>query len=88
MVELLKQPPYAPIAVEKQILIIFAGAKGYLDSIDVKSVGRFESELKSFVEARYPEIIEQLQAKKAIDKELEELLHKALSEFKATFAVK
>ena len=88
MVELLKQPPYAPIAVEKQILIIFAGAKGYLDSIDVKSVGRFESELKSFVEARYPEIIEQLQAKKAIDKELEELLHKAIGEFKATFAVK
>ena len=88
MVELLKQPPYAPIPVEKQILIIFAGAKGYLDSIDVKSVGRFESELKSFIEARYPEIIEQLQAKKAIDKELEELLHKAIGEFKATFAVK
>ncbi len=59
-----------------------------MDNIDVKSVGRFENELKSFVEARYPEIIEQLQAKKAIDKELEELLHKAMGEFKATFAAK
>ena len=88
MVELLKQPPYAPISVEKQILIIFAGAKGYLDSIDVKSVGRFEAELNSYVEAKYADIFEQLKAKKAIDKELEELLHKALSEFKATFAVK
>jgi F-type H+-transporting ATPase subunit alpha len=88
MVELLKQPPYAPIPVEKQVLIIFAGAKGYLDSIDVKSVGRFEAELNSYVEAKYADIFEQLKAKKAIDKELEELLHKALSEFKATFAVK
>jgi len=88
MVELLKQPPYAPIPVEKQVLIIFAGAKGYLDSIDVKSVGRFEAELNSYVEAKYPSIFEQLITKKAIDKELEELLHKALSEFKATFAVK
>jgi len=69
-------------------LIIFAGAKGYLDSIDVRLVGRFESELNSFIEARYPEIIEGLNVKKAIDKELEELLHKAMGEFKATFAVK
>jgi len=88
MVELLKQPPYAPIPVDKQVLIIFAGTKGYLDSIDVKSVGRFESELNSYVDAKYPAIFEQLKAKKAIDKELEALLHQALSEFKATFAVK
>ncbi|MBN2831765.1 MAG: F0F1 ATP synthase subunit alpha, partial [Campylobacterales bacterium] len=88
MVELLKQPPYAPIAIEKQVLIIFAGAKGYLDSIDVRDVSRFEAELNSYVSAKYPDIIEQLNVKKAIDKDLEEQLHKALSEFKATFAVK
>ena len=52
------------------------------------TIGRLEAELNSYVEAKYADIFEQLKAKKAIDKELEELLHKALSEFKATFAVK
>jgi len=88
MVELLKQPPYAPIPVEKQVLIIFAGSRGHLDGIEVKETSRFEAELNSFVEAKYPEILEQIKTKKALDKELEELLNKALNEFKATFTVK
>ena len=88
MVEVLKQPPYSPLPVEKQVLIIFAGAKGYLDDIDVSEVGKFENELYPFIEAKYSEILEQIRTKKALDSEIENLLTKALNDFKATFSVK
>ena len=86
MVEVLKQPPYSPLAVEKQVVIIFAGTKGYLDDIPTMAVTKFEAELYPYIEAKYPEIFEQIRTKKALDKEIEELLHKALKDFKATFA--
>ena len=85
MVEVLKQPPYSPLAIENQVVMIFAGAKGYLDDIATILVTKFEAELYPYIEARYPEIFEQIRAKKALDKDLEELLHKALKDFKATF---
>lgn len=86
MVEVLKQPPYSPLPVENQVIIIFAGSKGYLDDIPTISVTKFEAELYPYIEAKYPEIFEQIRTKKAIDKELEELLHKALKDYKATFS--
>ena len=86
MVEVLKQPPYSPLAIENQVVIIFAGAKGYLDDLPTSAVTKFESDLYPYIEAKYPEIFEQIRTKKALDKEIEELLHKALKEFKATFA--
>ena len=88
MVEVLKQPPYSPLAVEKQVLIIFAGAKGYLDDISAESVVKFEAELYPFIEAKYPQILEQIRSKKVLDKDVEELLGNALNEFKATFELK
>lgn len=86
MVEVLKQPPYSPLAVENQVLIIFAGTKGYLDDIETSAVTKFEAELYPYVEAKYPEVFEQIRTKKAIDKDMEELLHKVLKDFKATFS--
>ena len=88
MVEILKQPPYSPLPVEKQVVVIFAGAKGFLDDVEITEVGNFEAELYPFVEAKYPEILEQIRTKKVLDKEIEDLLTKALNEFKTTFAVK
>ena len=86
MVEVLKQPPYSPLAVEKQVVMIFAGTKGYLDDISTVAVTKFEAEIYPYIEAKYPEIFEQIRTKKALDKEIEEFLHKALKDFKATFA--
>ena len=88
MVEVLKQPPYSPLPVEKQVVIIYAGANGYLDDIPVKEITKFEAELYPFIEAKYPEILEQIRSKKKIDDEIEDLLKKALTEFKSTFVVK
>ena len=87
MVEVLKQNAYAPLEIEKQVVIIFAGAKGFLDDIPVSEVTRFEAELKPFVEAKYPEVFEKIRAAKKIDKDTEELLKKVLDEFKTIFAV-
>ncbi|OUT10154.1 F0F1 ATP synthase subunit alpha [Campylobacter concisus] len=86
MVEVLKQPPYSPLPVENQVVIIFAGAKGYLDDVATTNVTKFEAELYPYIEAKYPEIFEQIRTKKVLDKEVEEILHKALKDFKATFA--
>ena len=85
LVEVLKQPANSPLPVEKQVVIIYAGTKGYLDDIPVRAVRKFEEELYPFIETKYPQIFENIRTKKQIDSETEELLKKALEEFKAQF---
>ncbi|MGD9969319.1 MAG: F0F1 ATP synthase subunit alpha [Sulfuricurvum sp.] len=85
MVEVLKQPPYSPLTAEKQALIIFAGNEGYLDDLGVSSVVKFEADLYPFVEASYPQILENIRSSSKIDDETMALMKKALEEFKSTF---
>ena len=85
MVEILKQPPYSPLPVENQVVIIFAGSRGFLDDVPTSSIGKFEAELYPYIEAKYPEIFEEIRSKKTIEKDLEENLIKTLNDFKATF---
>jgi len=85
MVEVLKQPPYQPLAVERQVIIIFAGAKGYLDDIDAGSVTKFEAELYPFMEAKYSSIFDSIRESKKIDSDTEADLKKALDDFKTSF---
>lgn len=84
MVEVLKQPPYSPLPVENQIILIFAGTKGYLDDVPVDKITEFENGLYPYIEAKYANILEQIKSKKALDKDLEEALHNALKEYKAS----
>ncbi len=86
MVEVLKQPPYSPLPVENQVVLIYAGSNGYLDDIPASAVSKFEAELYPYLEAKYPDIFEQTRSKKVLEKDIEEKLKKALSEFKATFS--
>ncbi|HEY1958037.1 MAG TPA: F0F1 ATP synthase subunit alpha [Polyangiaceae bacterium] len=81
LVELLKQPQYQPLSVEKQVISIFAGTKGYLDEIPVDKIAKFEHDLIAFIEGKHPQILEDIKAKKAIDKDIEERLTKALEGF-------
>ena len=87
MVEVLKQPPYQPLPIEKQVAIIYAGANGYLDDIPANSVVKFEAELYPFIESKYPEILEGIRSKQKIDDEVENKLKAALEEFKSQFSV-
>jgi F-type H+-transporting ATPase subunit alpha len=86
MVEVLKQGPYAPVVVEKQVVIIFAGANGYLDKVPAKSVTKFEAELYPFIEAKYPQVFESIRTNKKIDDDTDELLRKVLEEFTTVFS--
>jgi F-type H+-transporting ATPase subunit alpha len=87
MVEVLKQGPYSPVPVEKQVVMIYAGVNGFLDDIDASKVVQFEAELYPFIEAEYAKVLEGIRTKKKIDDEIGELLKKALTEFKGNFVV-
>jgi len=86
MVEVLKQGPYAPVAIERQVTIIFAGANGYLDDIEVSKVTAFEAGLMSFVDSKYPKIFENIKNSQKIDDDTEAQLRKAIADFKESFS--
>lgn len=85
MTELLKQPQYCPLPVEKQVISIYAGTNGYIDDIPVADVNRFEAELLKFVESSAPEIGASIVKEKKITEANEAALKKAIEEFKQTF---
>jgi len=85
LTEILKQPQYEPMPVEKQVMIIYAGNSGYLDDIPVEQVRRFEKEFFQFMDAKYPDVALQIKNTKALSAETEELLKKAIADFKQQF---
>jgi len=86
LVEILKQGQYQPMPVEKQVVSIFAANNGYVDDFPASAVQRFESELLTFMESNYADVLEELRDKKAINDELEEKIKNALDEFRGQFA--
>ena len=85
MVELLKQGQYAPLPVEKQIVIIFAGSQGLLDDLPVEQVGPFEEFLYPHLERKYPKLMPDIANKKELTDELRDALTAAVNEAKAEF---
>ncbi len=85
MTELLKQPQYAPMPVEQQVISLYAGTKGYIDDIPVADVTRFEAELLKYMENTAPEIGADIVKNKKITDATEEALKKELANFKQTF---
>ena len=83
--EMLKQPQYKPMPVERQVVIIYAATKKYLLDIPVDRVLEFESGLFEFVDTKYPEIFEGIRTEKKLTEETEQTLVKAIEEFKETF---
>lgn len=86
MVELLKQPRYQPMPVEKQVLVIYAGTQGYLDDVSVDKVKQFEESFLQFIESNHPKVLKEIKKKKIISEKVEKELKKALNEFKQAFA--
>jgi F-type H+/Na+-transporting ATPase subunit alpha len=86
LVEILKQPQYEPLPVERQIAIVFAGTNGYLDNIAVSDVPTFETELYSFIDSRHPELFRGIAEKKQLDDQLKASLDGAVKQFAAEFA--
>ncbi|PLX92817.1 MAG: F0F1 ATP synthase subunit alpha [Desulfuromonas sp.] len=85
LVEILKQGQYQPLPVSKQVISIYAANNGYVDEYATGVVGRYESELLSFIDSKHADIIKDLDEKKAIDADLEGRIKAALEEFKGQF---
>ncbi len=86
LTEILKQPQYRPLAVEKQVAIVFAATNGYLDSVAVEKLRAYEEELYRFLESQRPEVLKSIIEKKVLDDEVKGALKAALEEFGKQFA--
>ncbi len=87
LVEILKQDQFRPLTVVQQVLVIFAGVNGYLDSIPVSECRRFESEFLAFLDTSSSALLQKLAAAKAFDDALKAETKKALDAFKERFSV-
>jgi F-type H+-transporting ATPase subunit alpha len=85
LVELLKQGQYSPVAVERQIVSIFFGTKGFMETIPIVDIKRFEKEVLEYIEVKHKNIFDILKKDKDISKETEEKLNKAGEEFLKVF---
>jgi F-type H+-transporting ATPase subunit alpha len=85
LVEILKQGQYQPLPLEKQILIIWAGTKGYLDDLAVDICRKFEAELYRFAENAHRGVLDEIRTKKVLDAELTAKLKGLIEEFKSRF---
>jgi F-type H+-transporting ATPase subunit alpha len=86
LVELLKQDQYVPMSVAKQVLLLFAGTRGYLDPYPVSAVKRYEKDLLSWMDSKHPEVLQAIAEKKALTPEVETPIKAALDEFKDRFS--
>jgi F-type H+-transporting ATPase subunit alpha len=85
LVEILKQNQYQPLPLEKQILIIWAGTKGYLDDIPVELCRKFEADLYRFAENAHRAVLDDIRTKQALDADLTAKVKALIEEFKARF---
>ena len=86
LTELLKQPQFAPLPVEEQVVVIFAGVNGYLDKFPLESVQRFEHGFLAGVKASHADILDGIRESQELTDELRQKLTDALDSYAATFA--
>jgi len=85
MMELLKQPQYRPMAVEEQVVSLFAGTRGYMDDVPVEAVGKFEVALQEYFRNARSEVLQEIREKAKLDDDLTAKLGSAIDEFKKGF---
>ena len=85
LVEILKQPQYVPMPIEKQVAIIFAATNGYVDEYDLRMLAEYEKQYLSHLEATHPEVLQELKEKKVISADLEAKMKEILDKFKGIF---
>jgi F-type H+-transporting ATPase subunit alpha len=85
LVEILKQPQFQPLPMEKQVTILYAGTKGYLDEYPVDVLEKYEAGLYTFVEDRYPHIFSELKDKEEISDDLDKKMAEAMNAYGEEF---
>ncbi len=86
LVEILKQPQYKPLSMAKQVTILYAGTKGYLDEFPTDVVGKYEAGLYPFIEERFPQVFSELEDKQEITDDIDKLLQDALKAYNEEFS--
>jgi len=86
LTELLKQPQYEPMRLDRQVLIIYAATNGFLDDVPIDKVRAFEAAFLKFMDAGHPEVGEKIMSARIIDPDTEGALKKAIQEFKVAGA--
>jgi F-type H+-transporting ATPase subunit alpha len=86
MTEILKQGQYEPLPLSKQVMIIYAGTKGYLDDMPLDWIKKFESDFYKFMGEKYPDVEHEIETKKELSDALTKKLDKAILEFKNQFS--
>ena len=81
----MKQGPYSPIPVEKQVAIVYAGGNGFLDDLKVEEIRRFEGELYHYLDNAKPELLQQIREKRELNDDIKNGLAAAIREVKARF---
>jgi len=85
LVEVLKQGQFQPLTMEKQVTILYAGTKGFLDKYPADVVTKYETGLYPFIEDRYPQIFSDLKEKEEFDDDLDKLMTEALNAYDEEF---
>jgi F-type H+-transporting ATPase subunit alpha len=85
LVEILKQPQFPPLSMEKQVTILYAGTKGHLDEYPVDVLAKYEAGLYTFIEDRYPQIFSELKEKEAISDDLDKVMAEAIKAYGEEF---
>nr|WP_296900044.1 F0F1 ATP synthase subunit alpha [Thiohalocapsa sp.] len=86
LTELLKQPQFSPLQVEEQVVVIYAGTRGYLDPLPVSAVGRFEEDLLRYMHSEHSDLLDQIRSEGKLSDELENKLKSAIDKFAQHFA--
>jgi F-type H+-transporting ATPase subunit alpha len=85
LIEVLKQPQYQPLPVEKQVLIVYAGTNGLLDDLPVEQIRKFEAEFFKYLDTSQAALLKELREKKAMDDQLKAKINSLIGEFKQRF---
>ncbi|MCX5798164.1 MAG: F0F1 ATP synthase subunit alpha, partial [Proteobacteria bacterium] len=85
LTELLKQGQYVPIPVEKQVVLLFAGANGYIDKYPESALKKYELEMINYIEDEHPDVLSDIKEKKQLEPSIEEKLNEALMLFQQKF---
>jgi F-type H+-transporting ATPase subunit alpha len=85
LVELLKQPQFKPMSLSQEIVVLFAGTRGFIDKYDVEKVRVYEEQLLSFIESKHADIMKEIEDKKIISPELEKKMKEVMTAFDSVF---
>jgi F-type H+-transporting ATPase subunit alpha len=86
LTELLKQPQFNPMPVEEQVASIYSGTQGFLDSVGVRDVVRYEAAMLSYLRSEHPKVLKAIRDSKALDDDTAAKLKDALTAFGKQFA--